>query len=348
MPLIKTKKAVAIGLSLSMMANFSSQVYASDLVAFPQNNSSIIIPPNSSIVQSNSTNFSMKSIESKISNILNPAKKEGGNRVNRKQLATDASGSCGTGVTYTFTGSDGKLTISGSGAMTNYSTNTGAPWYSYKSYIKQITIENGVTSIGSYSFFDFDDPIEVKICDGVKTISSYAFYYSDGITSLTIPDSVTSIGNHAFDDCDSLTSVTIPSSVTSIGNYAFSYCSLTSVTIPSSVTSIGYYAFYKCSNLTSVTIENGVTSIGEYAFQYCYKLTSVTYKGTSNPSAYSNIFASCSQLKAVNVPSDYIGNTFCGKPIKKPATNNFTPFIQSVYNRVLYFIKLVNCYILIM
>lgn len=43
----------------------------------------------------------MKSIESKISNVLNPAKKEG-DKVNRKQLATDDSGSCGTNVNYSL------------------------------------------------------------------------------------------------------------------------------------------------------------------------------------------------------------------------------------------------------
>ena len=110
----KYTKVVAIGLSLSMIANISPQVYASDLVAIPQNNSSAVIPQNTSIIQSNSTEFSMKSIETKVSNILNPAKKEGGHKANRKVLATDDSGSCGTSVTYTFTASTGELTISGS------------------------------------------------------------------------------------------------------------------------------------------------------------------------------------------------------------------------------------------
>ncbi|MDR0304161.1 MAG: leucine-rich repeat domain-containing protein, partial [Chitinispirillales bacterium] len=115
----------------------------------------------------------------------------------------------------TWSISDGTLTISGGGAMPNYSIT--APWYFYKNSITKAVIGDSVTSIGSYAFYD-----------------------CSGLTSVTIPSSVTSIGSYAFYDCSGLTSVTIPSSVTSIGSSAFSYCSgLTSVTIPSSVTSIG-------------------------------------------------------------------------------------------------------------
>ena len=299
----KTKKAICIAVALSLMANLSPQVYAGDLVAIPQNNSSIIIPPHSSIVHSNSTNFSMKSIEAKMSNILNPAKKEGVNQINRKQLATNDSGSCGTSVTYTFTASTGELKISGSGAMNSYPFS--APWNSYRSSIKSVTIGNGVTKIGSSAFSNCYYLTSVTIPDSVTTIGSDAFYYCSGLTSVTIPDSVTSIDGSAFRFCSGLTSInvdenntsyksidgilysydgktliqcpggktgsiTIPNSVTSIGSQAFYGCSkLTSVTIGNSVTSIGSSAFYGCEGLKSVTIPDSVTTIGAYAFNYC-------------------------------------------------------------------------------
>ena len=120
---------------------------------------------------------------------------------------------------------------------------------------------------------------EVTIPDGVTSIGTCAFreiYKESLITSVFIPESVTSIGNSAFSYCTSLTSVTIPKNVTSIGDRAFSYCtSLTSITIPENVTSIGGYAFYNCTSLTSVTIQS-VTSIGRSAFEDCTSLTSVT------------------------------------------------------------------------
>ena len=136
-----------------------------------------------------------------------------------------ANGTCGDNLTWNLT--DGTLTISGTGAMTNYSSSSSVPWSSSHSSIRTVVINEGVTSIGDYAF---------RSCNS--------------LTSVTIPNSVTSIGDYAFEYCSSLTSVEIPNSVTSIGDYAFRYCSsLTSVEIPNSVTSIGSSAFSGCSSL---------------------------------------------------------------------------------------------------
>ena len=122
---------------------------------------------------------------------------------------------------------------------------------------------------------------EVTIGNSVTSIGTSAFNKCSGLTSVTIPNSVTSIGSTAFYGCSGLTSLTIPNSVTSIGVDAFYNCSgLTSVTIGNSVTSIGDDAFYNCSRLTSVTIGNSVTSIGDEAFYNCSGLTKVNYLGT--------------------------------------------------------------------
>ncbi len=151
-----------------------------------------------------------------------------------------ASGTCGENLTWAYYEVDKELVISGIGAMDYYSVNTPAPWHSYN--IKNVIIEEGVTSIGREAFSGCSE-----------------------LTSITIPNSVTSIGNSAFKDCSGLTSITIPNSVTSIASSAFYGCSgLTSITIPNSVTSIGNSAFKDCSELSSITIPNSVTSIGEY------------------------------------------------------------------------------------
>ena len=116
----------------------------------------------------------------------------------------------------------------------------------------------------------------IPLDDSVTSIGNYAFYNCSGLKSVTIPDSVTSIGNSAFEDCSGLTSVTIGNSVTSIGDWAFSGCSgLTSVIIPDSVIWIGDSAFRGCSGLTSVTIGNSVTSIGRGAFYGCSGIESL-------------------------------------------------------------------------
>ena len=112
------------------------------------------------------------------------------------ELAEATSGTCGENLTWTLD-NEGTLTISGTGAMTDYYYD--APWHSSSENIKSVVIEDSVTSIG-YS----------------------AFYGCSNLTSITIPDSLTSIGEWAFGCCSSLTSITIPDSVTSIGERAFS------------------------------------------------------------------------------------------------------------------------------
>ena len=129
----KIKKAICIAVALSLRANLSPQVHAGDLVAIPQNNTTIIPQLNSSIFQTNSNIFSMKSIGSH----FKLAKKDEENRVKRKTFAT-YSGTCGTNVNWSLDTSTGELTISGTGAMTDYSYGNWAPWYDYKDTIKKV------------------------------------------------------------------------------------------------------------------------------------------------------------------------------------------------------------------
>ena len=117
---------------------------------------------------------------------------------------------------------------------------------------------------------------DVTVPEGVKSIGTGAFEECSGLTRVTVPNGVTSIGDKAFYWCRRLTNITLPSGVTSIGNSAFQYCeSLKSITIPDGVTSIGDSAFHDCEKLTSITIPDSVTSIGDSAFCGCEKLTSV-------------------------------------------------------------------------
>ena len=189
------------------------------------------------------------------------------------------SGTCGANVNWKLNAL-GKLIISGTGSMTNYSYDS-APWCAYREQIKSAIIQNGVTYIGRYAFYYCSSLTSITIPDSVTSIGYYAFSGCSSLTSITIPDSVTSIGDQAFSGCSSLTSITIPESVTSIGHSAFSDCSsLTSITIPDNVTSIGSLAFICCSSLTSITIPDSVTSIGNSAFSDCGGLTHVAYTGT--------------------------------------------------------------------
>ena len=215
-------------------------------------------------------------------------------------------GACGTNVNWVMTG-DGTLTISGKGAMADYTfdeySGGSAPWYGFHSQVKTVILENGVTSIGRSAFSGCESLTSVTIPNSVTIIGSSAFQRCTSLTSVTIPNSVTSIGASAFSFCSSLTSVTIPNSVSSIGNCTFLGCSsLTNVTIPNNVTSIGGGTFDGCSSLTSVTIPNSVTSIGYSAFEKCSSLTRVTIPD-SVTSIEGCAFKDCTSLTSVKLPS---------------------------------------------
>ena len=73
--------------------------------------------------------------------------------------------------------------------------------------LESVLIENSVTSIGDYAFYNCRSLTSVEIGDSVTSIGSLAFCHCSSLTSVEIPDSVTSIGNSAFGGCSSLTSV---------------------------------------------------------------------------------------------------------------------------------------------
>ena len=211
---------------------------------------------------------------------------------------SSGSNTCGVNLTWTLD-SSGTLTISGTGKMYDYNSDSAAPWTSDKDKIKSVKINSGVESIGDEAFGDCSNLASVDLGSGLKSIGAGAFY-GCAITSLNIPDSLESIGYQAFIYCP-ITSLIIPDSVTDIGAEAFYQCSLESVTIGDGVKSIGDYAFYGCNYLTSLTIGEKVESIGIQAFLGCWHLTNVTI-----PDSVTSIgdlaFSGCSELADLTIP----------------------------------------------
>ena len=109
---------------------------------------------------------------------------------------TDAQGSCGKGVQWSY--ADGTLTVSGNGAMTSFSTVTAQPWYRYKNDIVKVVIENGVTSVGRCAFYGFDAITEVVLPDTLIKIEEYAFFSCKGVKGMAIPEGVEFIGQYAI------------------------------------------------------------------------------------------------------------------------------------------------------
>ena len=182
----------------------------------------------------------------------------------------------------TYDSSTYTLTISGSGAMEDYSNSLSRPWSSFQQQITSVVISPGITSIGKRAFKGFSKLIHVDIANSVISIGSEAFSYCSSLTDIKIPQSVTYIGGVVFRECTNLSSITLSNNITSIGPFAFEKCTnLTSITIPGSVTAIGPNAFEDCTNLTSITIPGSVISISWNVFDGCTSLNDIRYSGTS-------------------------------------------------------------------
>ncbi len=113
---------------------------------------------------------------------------------------TEISGTCGENLTWTLT-NEGVLTISGEGAMYNFTiildllplravpmneeATTPVPWSEYTTLITKVVVEDGVTSIGDNAF---------AACENLKEIE--------------IPETVTAIGDYVFTGCEALETVT--------------------------------------------------------------------------------------------------------------------------------------------
>ncbi len=175
---------------------------------------------------------------------------------------------------------EGKLTISGSGAMLPFGSFTSIEaWRAYSDNIESVVIEKGVVSIGDYAF----------CCTDIKSIQ--------------IPDSLLSIGTWAFYRCENLLAISLPSKLEALGSGAFWHCySLSSVTIPSGVKQIGFATFNECKSLKTVNISKGTETIGSEAFADCSQLTNVKLP-TTLVVIETSAFSDCISLKEIQLPS---------------------------------------------
>jgi hypothetical protein len=103
-----------------------------------------------------------------------------------EQVGTVASGLCsanaaGTTLTWTLDNT-GKLTLSGTGALTQPEYAGNWSWNLYSSQIKNIVIEEGVTSISAYSFKQCTNLESVTIPRSMETLETAVFSGCPAVT----------------------------------------------------------------------------------------------------------------------------------------------------------------------
>ena len=241
------------------------------------------------------------------------------------------SGTCGDNLTWNLT--DGVLTISGTGAMTDYNSSSTTPWYSYRSSILSVIIEDGVTNIGKYALGNCGNFSTVIIPNSVTSIGEYAFYNCSSLSSVTIPENVASVGNGAFNstglksvvwnakNCkfmivystqgpftgsNNITSFTFGDEVQTIPECLCLGMPITSITIPANVTKIGSYALNECKNLTTVVWNArncaDFSKSPFYSFDQNPKVTSIVFgEEVKHIPAY--LCSNMGKLSSVTIPS---------------------------------------------
>ncbi len=161
------------------------------------------------------------------------------------KLAT--SGKCGANLTWKLDG-NGTLTISGSGAMYDYTYFQGDTGTNYR-----------------YSPWG-DNPSSSQASTRVKNI--------------IVEPGVTRIGVGAFSLLSNLQRVIVAPTVTEVREAAFADSSLTSIVFQGGLCTLGDFCFVDCHSLASVTLPSTLKTVEESCFRRCKVLTDVYYTGT--------------------------------------------------------------------
>ena len=159
--------------------------------------------------------------------------------------SADNVGECGENVSYSYKESTHTLTIFGTGAMKHYTKYQPAPWSNYCSDIENLVVEENVTSIGDYAFYQSGIK-NVSIPNSVTYIGRYSFASTE-LNSITFGNGLSEIGFSAFDKCNKLETIVIPSNVKKIGQSAFTGDLLKKVIIEDSQEELEFHVEYSSS-----------------------------------------------------------------------------------------------------
>ena len=102
---------------------------------------------------------------------------------------------------------------------------------------------------------------KIEIQEGITTVGSGTFYAYTNVESVTLPASLKTIGDYAFYGCTALKNIQLPAGLERLGSSAFSACQmLETVNIPGNMSVIGANIFYGCGKLNNVTVQAGPRS----------------------------------------------------------------------------------------
>ena len=226
-----------------------------------------------------------------------------------------------------------------------------------------------VTAIGDYAFYDWQwneqGITSIQFPKGLTSIGSYAFYNHWKLKAIDIPETVDTMGigalsrtglktvelrhtprdvqNAVFSDCDSLERAVMPADMAALPGGIFMRCkNLKEVILPATMTTIGGSAFKECAaleslrtaapdgetagtvagfmlpdslkvleggafegctGLRSITIPSSVTSFGDYLFLGCTALEEINWDGVAITAITKQMFKNCTSLRQIDIPA---------------------------------------------
>ncbi len=190
-------------------------------------------------------------------------------------------------ITWYLNQSSGKLTITGSGEMNNYTKDNLPEWSKYVSSIKKVEIQNGIDKIGDYAFYGLTSLKEVTFSSkDLKSIGKYSLS-NTGIDYILIPDSVTTMGEGSLSQNANLKVVALSDNLVTIpANLTYNSATLETVIIGKNTTNYENNAFSKCPNLLKLVITSDMSYDSSKTLFDEYSSYSITLYG---PESFNNL-----------------------------------------------------------
>ncbi len=206
-----------------------------------------------------------------------------------RPCAVIASGSCGANASWELY-SDGSLYIRGSGSMTNAAYAAAVGWSGYRTVIKTVYVDAGITSLSDFAFFGCSALTSVQFAEGgcLTTVGGSVFNGCTSLRELVLPGYVKMIYGNAFRGCSSLEKIYLPDSTSYIAGNTFAGCGQV-------VLNVAYNSYAKQyainNNLRYTERDREITaggSCGSSASWVLYSDGTLSIQGTgalSNPSS---------------------------------------------------------------
>ena len=130
-------------------------------------------------------------------------------------------GDCTDTLSWNLNMETGLLTVSGTGAIPDYSVVDRAPWHPYGYFISELQIGGDVTAVGNYAFADLQRLESVVLHENIRRVGESAFSGCAALRYAQLPAGLQTLDKNAFDPCAGLETVQFMGNAPSLGDTCF-------------------------------------------------------------------------------------------------------------------------------